>query len=95
MRDIKYSKIAKHYQFSKWFQNVEGWLCFMWLIILIGLTIITMGNKTVCVIAILCHLVLLMSFFFVPEYKSIEDCEKQISIKAHRRYERKNKKWLI
>ena len=95
MRDIRRSKIAKRYQFSKWFQDHVGWISFIWLIILIGLPIITMDNKTVCIIAMLSHLLFFMLFLLVPEYKSIEDCQKQMGIKTSRKRERKNRKWLM
>lgn len=95
MRNIKYSKIAKQYQFSKWYQDHEGWIGFMWLVILLGLILTTMNNITVCIVVVISWLFLLMLLLLIPEYKSIEDCQKQLSIKSYQRRERKNKKWLI
>ena len=95
MKDIKYSKIAKRYQFSKWYQDHEGWIGFMWLVILLGLILATINNTTVCVVVVMSWLFLLVLLLLIPEYKSIEDCQKQLSIRSYRKRERKNKKWLI
>lgn len=95
MKDIRRSKIAKRYQFRKWFQDHEGWICFAWLVSLLGLILITMHNPTTCIIVVAIYLFTFMLFFFVPEYKSIEDCEKQLSMRAYRKRERRNRKWLM
>lgn len=95
MRGIKYSKIAKQYRFSKWYQDHAGWIGFMWLVILLGLILATINNTTVCVVVVMNWLFLLMLPLLIPEYKSIDDCQKQLSIRAYRKRERKNRKWLI
>ena len=95
MKDIRRSKIAKRYQFRKWFQDHEGWIGFMWLVILLGLILATINNTTVCVVVVMSWLFLLMLLLLIPEYTSIEDCEKQLSMRAYRKRERRNRKWLM
>ena len=95
MKDIRRSKIAKRYQFRKWYQDHEGWIGFMWLVILLGLILATINNTTVCVVVVMSWLFLLMLLLLIPEYTSIEDCEKQLSMRAYRKRERRNRKWLM
>lgn len=98
MRDIIRSKAARRYQFSEWI-HIYGLL--IWFILAVIITpfavipIMTTSHDLLCIPIIGVDGLFIAIWCLTPEYENIEQCQKLMSMRAYRKRERKNKKWLM
>lgn len=98
MRDIKRSKVAKQYQFSKWI-HTYGMLALFVLGAIVSpfvlIHIMATSNYLLCIPIIIIGALFIIVWSLTPEYENIEQCQKLISMREYRKRERKNRKWLM
>ena len=98
MRNIKRSKVARRYQFSKWVRIYGLLMLFVLTVIVtpfIVLPIIGTSHELLCIPIIGIDILFVVIWCLTPEYENIEQCQKLMSMRAYRKCERKNRKWLI
>lgn len=98
MRNIKRSKVARRYQFSKWVR-IYGLLMLFVLVVIVTpfvtIPIMTTSHYLLCIPILAVDGLFIIVWCLVPEYESIEQCQRLMSEKAYRKRERKNRKWLM
>ena len=98
MRDIKRSKAARLYAFSNWIHTYGMLILFMLVAIVtpfVTIPIMNTSHDLLCIPILAVDVLFVIVWCLVPEYKSIEQCQRLMSEKAYRNRERKSKKWLM
>lgn len=98
MRNIKYSKVAKQYQFSKWIHTYGMLILFVLGAIVSPLVLIHImdsSNYLLFIPTIVIGALFIIVWGLTPEYENIEQCQQLMSMRAYRKRERKNRKWLM
>ena len=98
MRDIKYSKAAKQYQFSKWIHTYGLLVLFVLIAVVsspVSIYIIETSNYLLCIPIIVIDASFIIVWCLTPEYENIGQCQKLMNKREYRKRERKYKKWLM
>lgn len=96
MRDIKRSKVAKQYQFSKWIHTYGMLVLFVLMVVSpLSIPIMLSLNDLLCIPIIVIDALFIIVWCSTPEYENIEQCQKLMSKREYRKCERKNRKWLM
>ena len=97
MRNIKRSKVAKQYQFSKWIHTYGVLVLFILMVVspFVLIHIMETSNYLLCIPIIIIGALFIIVWSLTPEYENIEQCQKLMSKREYRKRERKNRKWLI
>ncbi len=95
---MKYSKAAKRYLFSQWI-HIYGTLILFVLVAIVTpfimIPIMNTSHDLLCIPILAVDVLFVIVWCLVPEYKSIEQCQRLVSERAYRKRERKNRKWLM
>lgn len=98
MRDIRRSKTARRYQFSKWIHTYGMLVLFVLFAIVspfVLIYIMDSSNYLLFIPIIVIGALFIIVWGLTPEYENIEQCQQLMSMKEYRKRERKNRKWLI
>lgn len=98
MRNIKRSKAARLYAFSNWIHTYGMLILFILVAIVtpfVTIPIMNTSHDLLCIPILAVDVLFVIVWCLVPEYKSIEECQRLMSEKVYRKRERMNRKWLM